>query len=77
MAEYYTPEPKGDFEILTNTGIRALTIRREGNGTVWLNIYEWNEDKRYSERKGSWGVPIFGTIYLTLEERKAVIEALG
>ena len=76
MAQYYTPEPQVDAEILTNTGTRALTIKREDNGDVWLNIYEWHEDKRYSERKGNWGVPMFGTVHLTLEERKAVIEAL-
>ncbi len=73
MANDYTPAPQNiDGEIITNDGKRALVVKYLNNGGISLDIYEWIEDKRYNTPKGNWGVPIFGTIRLTLTERKAL-----
>lgn len=72
MAQDYTPEPEVDGDILTNDGKRALVIKYQEDGGVSLNIYEWKVDNRYSGTKGNWQVAIFGTIFLTLDERRAL-----
>ncbi len=76
MAEVYTPEPKVEGDIIANDGKRALVAKYEDNGDMWLLIYEWYLDKRFSEPRGKWSCAIFGTIRLTLTERKALFEAL-
>lgn len=72
MAYDYIPAPQVNGEIIANDGKRALVVEYLKDGGIHLNIYEWQWDKRYNIPKGSWGVVLFGTIYLTLAERKAL-----
>ena len=72
MAYDYTPAPQVEGEIISNNGRRALVVKYLTDGGISLNIYEWTQDKRYNEPKGNWGIVLFGTIMLSLTERKAL-----
>ncbi|MDP2729173.1 MAG: hypothetical protein Q8O55_01665 [Dehalococcoidales bacterium] len=69
VAVDYTPNPQVEGEILQNNGQRALVVQYRDDGSMRLLVYEWKQDKRRRDRKGSWSVAMFGTLDLTLAER--------
>ncbi len=68
----YTPAPNVDGEVIHNTGQVALIARYLENGGMFLDRYEWEENKRRNDHKGHWHITVFGSIMLTREERAAL-----